>query len=59
MKRGMNPSLNSWKKFPVYPPALKTKAGALCWTLHGGFGGPEVRVSSLILVIMNFSHFLG
>lgn len=59
MKSGMNPSLKSWKKFPVYPPALNTRAGTLCGTLHGGLCGPEVSVRFLMRGIMNFSNFRG
>ena len=59
MKRGTNPSLKSWKKFPVYPSALNTKAGLLCVTLHWVLCGAEVRVNSLTVHIAPLSHFLG
>ena len=59
MKRGTNPSLKSVKKFPVYPPALNTKAGLLRGTSHCVLCGAEVRVNSLTLDIASSSHFLG
>ncbi|KAJ4711425.1 hypothetical protein OWV82_017450 [Melia azedarach] len=39
--------MNSWKKLPVYPPVLNTKAGLVCVIPQGIFGGAEVRASSL------------
>ncbi|KAM3754642.1 hypothetical protein ACB098_03G181500 [Castanea mollissima] len=44
------------EEVPVYPPALNTRAGALCWILHFGLDGPEMRATSLTLGIVKLSH---